>query len=412
MTSRPVRGRTLSHSILRRAGAAPGVGYAERNHDDLEAGRGMQGGNLQSLRQHNRASILAMLQRSSTPLTMGDLREGTGLSRPTIESLLQDLLREGLVTDRGLRAPSHSPGGGRPPRLYAFDPTVGCLGAVVLGIDDVQVALADLSGRLLGWRTAPLRPGELRREIAYDLMQAMLRSYRRNASELRALTVGIMGVHTTSGAILRNESIPELSDPEYFTPYREALSCPLHLVNDAYLAALAQYDELCADEDVHSMIGLHASTAIGCGIIVEGELYQGHRGAAAEMGFARELGWTTADSLLRDFAKSHDISPATVFSRAAEGAKEYASFVGDFIDAAMPGIRALLLAFDPQILTIGGALAATRPLIEDRVCQALSGLPAGRPDIRYSRLREEAIITGAIRHGVRAIEGNLDPSRR
>lgn len=368
----------------------------------------MRGANLKSLRQHNRATVLQALQRATGPIPLNRIKTLTGLSRPTIEAVLQTLIDEGLALEAGMSDTTTSQQGGRPARLFAFNPRAGALCAIVIGLDDVQVAVSDLSGTILGWRTTPVVVGEQRQDIALDRLRALMRTLDVPWESIRSVTVGIMGVHTTSGTILRNQALPEVSLPGYFASYAEAFDCPVHYVNDAYLAALAQYDELCDQSSTHSMIGLHVTTAIGCGILVRGELFQGFSGAAAEMGFDPATGWVKADQMLRSFMATHQIMPATVFQRAGAGHSEYVDFTRDFVTTALPGIRVLALAFDPQIFTIGGAITKAADIVGPLVCEALSILPSGGPEVRYSTLGEEAIITGALRAGVRDIEGSLE----
>lgn len=367
----------------------------------------MRGANLQSLRQHNRSSVLAALQRAGTPLALTELKDVTGLSRPTIESVLQTLITEGVAREAGLRETPSSQQGGRPARLFAFEPRAGSLVAVVFGLDDVQVAVADLAGTMLGWQITPVTPGVTRAELARDRLEVLLTSLDVTWDAVRSVTIGIVGVHTTSGAILRNRGIPELATPGYFDALTREFTCPVRFVNDAYLAALAQYNELCDPAETHSMIGLHVTSAIGCGILVGGELFQGYSGAAAEMGFDDTLGWVRADRMLRDLTASEGILPATVFQRAGDNEPRYRTFAEDFMTTALPGIRALTLALDPQVLTIGGVITQAREVIDPIIREGLAVLPSEGPDLRYSALGEEAVVTGALADGVRHIEGNL-----
>lgn len=368
----------------------------------------MQGGNLQSLRRHNRSTVLASLQRAGHALPLTAIKMQTGLSRPTIESMLRILTDEGLVTEAGTREVPNRTQGGRPARSFAFNPSAGTLAAIVIGLDDVQVAVSDLSGTLLGWRTIAVSEGESRQEIALTRLRALMRALDLEWESIRSVTIGIMGVHTTTGTFLRNVSLPEVSEKNYFDEYKKAFYAPIHFVNDGYLAALAQFDELCDPQATHSMIGLHATTAIGCGILINGQLFQGFSGAAAEMGFDESLGWTTADRMIRQMVAKHQVQPATLFKRAGEGDPEYQQFARDFITTAMPGIRALNLALDPQVFTIGGAITQAASVISPILTESLAVMPSGGPEIRFSSLGEEAIVTGALRHGVRDIEGALE----
>src|SRR5262245_4528873 len=84
------------------------------------------GGDLTRLRQLNALAAIRTM-RGAPPLTLTELARRTGLSRPSTEDVVQDLITQGWVTD----APPVLGGMGRPARRYRFRSDAGH----VLGID-------------------------------------------------------------------------------------------------------------------------------------------------------------------------------------------------------------------------------------------------------------------------------------
>ena len=82
------------------------------------------------LRRMTASAVLDAL-RAGGPMTGSDLIDATGLARPTVHVVCNDLIRLGWIRE----TESHRPGGdsrrGRPPRCYEFQSRAG----FVLGID-------------------------------------------------------------------------------------------------------------------------------------------------------------------------------------------------------------------------------------------------------------------------------------
>ncbi len=67
-----------------------------------------------TLRQVNRSSILELL-RTEAPLSRSELARRTGLSKPTISTIIDKLLLAGLLREVGLTSPE--PAGGQGHRI-------------------------------------------------------------------------------------------------------------------------------------------------------------------------------------------------------------------------------------------------------------------------------------------------------
>jgi len=97
---------------------------------------------------------------------------------------------------------------------------------------------------------------------------------------------GIIGVTISIHGIVDKNQIA-------FTPYfdldkidlvarlEEKLDLPIHIENEANLSALA---EAAFDTEHKNIISFSAHTGIGAGIILDGQLYRGHRGRSGEVG--------------------------------------------------------------------------------------------------------------------------------
>jgi DNA-binding transcriptional ArsR family regulator len=105
-------------------------------------------GGLQSLRDANRRLVIEALSQRGVA-SRAEIARITGLSRSTVSSLVTDLQRAGLVTERPSDAPAEIGQVGRPPVLIALDRSAGAVVGVDFGHNHIAVAVADLSHTVL-----------------------------------------------------------------------------------------------------------------------------------------------------------------------------------------------------------------------------------------------------------------------
>jgi len=108
------------------------------------------------LRAHHRGMLLRLLDEQGA-MTRGELTDRTGLSLPTVASIVSDLVVRGCVTEVGLRARSARRG----PRAaaVALKRTAYQAVGVYLGATDIWVGRCDLSGAVVGARRIPVPSG-------------------------------------------------------------------------------------------------------------------------------------------------------------------------------------------------------------------------------------------------------------
>src|SRR5262249_54081234 len=119
------------------------------------------------------------------PISRASLAKLSRLSKPTVSSQVETLIRRGWVTELG---PGRSGSkGGKKPTLLQFNADAGRLFSVEIDADRIRIAVADLEGRILSQadrqltsdRTAPAVlaaiSSELDRVINSESSNGMLR---------------------------------------------------------------------------------------------------------------------------------------------------------------------------------------------------------------------------------------------
>jgi len=227
------------------------------------------------VRAANRHSLYRALARSGEA-TRTELAADTGLSLPTVATLLGDLRAQGLVGDAGTEIGT----GGRPARRVRFL------------ADTAHVLAVDLSGRhahacriaLDGHVRARIRGPRLAPDTADELF-TWLEAQRHASADapLRRVALAVPGVVDPSDG--RVDHAPALGwhALPLAAQLETSLGLPVTLENDVNALALAE---------LHYGVGAHQrhvlyvaiGSGLGAGVVIDGRLYRGANAAAGEIG--------------------------------------------------------------------------------------------------------------------------------
>ena len=215
-------------------------------------------------------------------ISRAEIAQQAGLSRSTVSEVVGELLPTGLVAEVGA-GPSR---GGRRPIIIEFRDDAGVILGVEMGAAHVGVALTDLRGRVLAWRSAghPVRTDPVgTRALVADLCEQCL----AEAGEGRPLVgVGVAvpsPVNPSDPSGLSTVVMPEWQGRLGFDEVADRLGVPLMVDNDANLGALAEH-WWGAGRDVDDFAYIKLATGIGCGYVIDGDVYRGSTGVAGEIG--------------------------------------------------------------------------------------------------------------------------------
>lgn len=336
----------------------------------------------------------AALLRDEGPTTVTELARRTGISRPTVDAVLADLLARGLVLETADRTRGGR-GAGRPAKLYAFNERWGFLVGVDIGSHTVRVTVAQLAGRVVGWADVPVEPGASAR---IDTVVSAIRAAMRDAAVpddgIVAMGVALPGIIDDAGRVVVSHVMPDWQGTDLPGLLREEFDCPVRVENDLRLAALAEH-RIGAAQDVDDVLCLFVGHRISMGLILGGRIRRGHHGAAGEVGdvllgdradATGELRWRSAGSA------------AAVFTRAADGDAESMREVERFAADLSVGLGTLAMGIDPDLIVIGGGVSRAGDALLDPLRAAVNAritVPA-YPKIVASNLGAGAVALGAL----------------
>jgi predicted ArsR family transcriptional regulator len=157
-------------------------------------------------RRMSRETVLAAL-RTGGPASRSDLARRTGLSRPTVSSIIAELQAAGILDEADETAAG---GAGRPAALVRLNRRAG----VALGIDfgkrHLRVAIADLGHEVLAERSVELpfdHDAATGIERAADLFESLLAETGLDRSAVVGAAMGLPGPVTGPGGELGSSTI-------------------------------------------------------------------------------------------------------------------------------------------------------------------------------------------------------------
>jgi predicted NBD/HSP70 family sugar kinase len=330
----------------------------------------------------------------------------TGISKPTVSALLQDLLDLGLVAETGRGERELGPTYGA--LFFAPRPEAAHVLALDVGARRLRGAVADLEGRRLAREDVDVAGREAPRivEAAAELADRLCESAGIARDRIQHAAVGMPGVvDVREGRIWQALNIPALDGFPAYQQFGAALGCPLTLENDIHLAALGE-QRAGRGRDAASFCFLSVGTGVGAGLVLRGELHRGFAGAAGELDnvFAPdeiEGKDPCAEELLRHAALlfpegSAPASTEELFALARAGDAAAIAAVDEEARRIAGYLAPVAAVVDVELAVLGGGIGLNADLLLDRVAERLATRVPYPPRVEVSALGEAAVLTGAI----------------
>jgi predicted NBD/HSP70 family sugar kinase len=349
---------------------------------------------------NNAARMLTALHRRGGTATRAELTADLDCGRSAAGYALVDLIERGLVVvDEHPPPPSGTGGGGRgrPSHQVSVAPTSPVAVAVHLRVDTLDVSVFSLGGRMLRNEREAVEPSP---DVAMT-MHRIGRLVRMVAEEAGRPCVGVgvampSPVRAADGFALAPRHMNWSGVPAHSLIAAELAhdprlaSVPVHVGNDANLAALAEYLHGAGTGARNLLFVTTEHIGIGGGLISAGRMFTGASGYAMEVGHATAYAGgepcrcgargcleTEADprALLR--AAGRPDSPSTgleyrarvVLADAAAGDATARAAAEKVSGRVGSGLAVLVNLLDPDRIVLGGLLArllavAPKPLAE------------------------------------------------
>ncbi|MFI2643761.1 ROK family transcriptional regulator [Streptomyces sp. NPDC018610] len=355
---------------------------------------------------------LRLLQQEG-PLTAGQLKQLTGLSRPTVADLVDRLAVSGLITVVGESGEQRR---GPNARLYGIVADRAHLAALDVRTESVSVTVTDLLGRELAEAAVPIG-GDTGTGPAVEQAVALVERAAKEAGAERLHTVAIGApglIDPVTGELRDSTGLPEWHRRLVAALQERLPHAAVIVENETNLAALAEQREGAArGRDTFVLLWLGNGT--GAAVVLDGVLRRGASGGTGEIGFLPVPGTRGLPSAtdcaggfhslagaaaVTELASEHGLvgAPAAeLVRRAAADTAGAASFLDALADRVALGAASVAAVLDPGCVVLGGEVgraggAALAGRVADRV-RRMSPLPL---EVRPGELGGGAVLRGAL----------------
>ncbi|MEU6674531.1 ROK family transcriptional regulator [Streptomyces sp. NPDC046925] len=386
-----------------------------------DARRGSSGAPLpdtqQGMRRRNLSRVMHAVAAHG-PLSRAAVATRIGLTRAAVSTLVDELIRSGLLDELGPERPGNRVG--RPGSALAVSGSGPAGIGAEVGVDHLSVCAVDLRGEV---RARAVRQGDNRGRAPEPVLGELVALVGQVIDEARraglrpaGLAIAVPGlVARGTGTVVRAPNLDwQDVDLGALLPGR----LPLTVDNEANFGALA---ELWLGDGVpQDFLHVSAEIGIGAALVVDGRLLRGTRGFAGELGHVPV--WPDGPACpcgglgcLEQYAGEEAVLRAAgldpgadrvglLAERAARGDKDVHRALqgaGAALGIALTGAVNLL---DPRSVVLGGALSRLAPWLLPSLEGELRRRTAGTTcDVAVSGLGSDGPLLGAAHSVVRAV---------
>ncbi len=232
------------------------------------------------MQQANRAMVLNLI-RADPALSRAMIARNTGLSPATVSAIVDHLLEEELVREESTVVTGTV---GRRPVNLRFNPSARFALGIDLDVRDITAATVDMGGAVGEVLHASVPVGATP-EVALDLVARLADRILAEESPESVLGVGVAFpgmIRWPDGLCLFSPNLGWHNVP-FKTMLESRLSLPTFVDNEVRSVALAEY-EFGAARGTRSAVFIDVGFGVGGAVIIDGAVYRGTHGAAAEIG--------------------------------------------------------------------------------------------------------------------------------
>ncbi|MEK7724728.1 MAG: ROK family transcriptional regulator [Acidobacteriota bacterium] len=372
-----------------------------------------------TIRDINKQIVLNYV-RERAPISRAEIARETELQRSTVSAIVDELQTSGLIEEIGIGSST----GGRKPTLLRLKAG----GPVAIGVDldprRTTIAIADLLGKVLEKEEFPTSPDAVfMTNQIIERISKITNKYNKSNLEVGISVPGI--ADQVNGKTLY---IPyfQWHDWDICQQITEKLGIFATIDNDANAIATAElWFGRKNNRKIDNFITVLVSQGIGTGIVFEGQVYRGERGAAGEFGHmiigveapvecscGGKTCWEPHASegaiiarYKQSFANNGNstnfeaVTFPMIMSLAEQGEKHAIEALRESAKFLGIGIANLIVGLSPQAVIIGGNITRVWEIIKDEVLSVakrgiIRDLP--HPLITASTLGDNPTLIGAL----------------
>ncbi|WP_328429303.1 ROK family transcriptional regulator [Streptomyces sp. NBC_00443] len=370
----------------------------------------------QGMRRRNLARVMHTVSAAG-PLSRAAVASRIGLTRAAVSTLVDELIRSGLLEELGPERPGRV---GRPGSALAVSGHGPAGIGAEVGVDHLAVCAVDLRGEV---RSRAVRHGANRGRAPAPVLAELDELVRQVVAEAEHEGLWPAGLAVAVPGLVARDARTVVRAPNL--DWRDTdlggllpLDFPLSVGNEANFGALAEL--WLGDGTARDFVHVSAEIGIGAAVVVDGGLLRGTHGFAGELGHVPVQPDGPAcpcggRGCLEQYAGEEAVLRAAglepgedrvglLADRAAEGDEDVRRALHDAGTALGIALTGAVNLLDPESVVLGGALAGLAPWLLPSLEAELDRRTAGPAcPVAVSRLGPEGPLLGAAHSVVRAV---------
>ncbi|HLD40548.1 MAG TPA: ROK family transcriptional regulator [Candidatus Omnitrophota bacterium] len=234
-------------------------------------------------REKRNLAILEILRRFG-PVTRPEISRALGLNIVTVSNYIEEFINKNLVFEKEFDVSE----GGRRPVLLDINPDSGLVIGVGVNLLNIVATVVDFKGRVSTRSSLERRHLGVKDIIncIIEVISATLKKTKNSQSRIKGIGIGIAGiVNKKDGSLRWPEKVGNSWDyASIYVPLKNIIEkefgLPVTIENDATSACFGE-QWLDLEPGIKNLI--YMFSGVGCGIMINGEIYTGSSGSAGEV---------------------------------------------------------------------------------------------------------------------------------
>lgn len=364
------------------------------------------------LRELNEKSVLNTL-RTHGALHAAEIARHIGLSKPTTADILRSLIETGLIQE-------YTPGEEDPKRARSVFEAVSDLKvslAIDIGSRFIRAAVGDLNEKILAETSVPVKSLKLNDLVAimHTAVNSVLKEAGYSLKDVASLVVGTPGVvDQNTGTVAIAGTITALDGVNLAHLLEQEFGITPTVENDINLVTVAE-QAAGHGRGIENFAVLSVGSGLGSGLVLNGKIHRGHRGAAGEIFYVpfgdpldthRDATNPSGDriaELTRGLAKKYKsstlqepYSTVDILKAAKEGDDLAQAVVHLEAERIALYVAAISAVTDVELIVLAGGIGRQATFFLEPIKSLVGRVVPFPPRIEVSTLGDTGILVGAL----------------
>lgn len=391
-------------------------------------------GGIAIMKEKNKRNVLRCVKENG-PISRSEVADQLHLSKPTVSALVEELLQENWLKEVG--PGSAGLAGGRKPIQLVFNSRAAHVIGIDMGGTKVRTGICDLIGQPLAVDEFPTQTQK--KTLLKALKQnvdKLLKNAALKPDDILGMGIGAPGMTDADRGVVIDA--PSLSWSQYpLKKEAEALfPWPVMVDNDVNVAVLGE-QWLGAAKGMKHVVLISIGTGVGCGMLINGQLYRGATWAAGEIGYmvtdmakARSAdlppphegygfleqyvgGAGIVQSMKQEMKGQpeplfpNNFSAKDVFQKAKDGDQAAVKVIDEVIDHIGFAVANMISIINPEVVLLGGGISRSADWFLPRIQKTIQDFASVSAPVLPTALGENLGVVGAVSLVLRETESVL-----